>query len=267
MNTEALFNNIETFAVEVQDGKTNPITHHFHPFYEFYYLCKGEVDYLVDGKIYSVKRGDLVIIPANKLHKTIAKNTSTRKRINLYLNQNYLGDEFSKYYSLPSSGVFHLSSNNHIPTILLSLLSEYENEKNELMVKSLIYQFLILLSRCKNTEKEALKSTQANNPIQKTIDYIHREYTSNITLSSAAGYSFLNESYLSRNFKKHTGFTFSEYLNNYRIQAAIKLLEDTTKNVSEIATAVGFNSLNHFCKTFKSHIGCSPLNYRKQLIK
>lgn len=254
------------FLMELHDGKANPMTSHFHPYYEFYYMCNGEVDYLIDKNIYSVQEGDLVIIPANKLHKTIAKNSSSRKRILLYLGTNYL-DLDSDLYSLPSSGILHLGSNSRIYNILLSLMDEFENEKNELMIKSLLYELMILISRYNTIETDAPAHANISNTIQKVLDYIHSEYTSNITLKSAADYVFLNESYLSRNFKKHTGFTFSEYLSKHRIQAAIHHLENSEKNVSDIATEVGFNSLNHFCKTFKNHIGCSPLKYRKQLMR
>ncbi len=254
------------FSIEFHDGRINTLSRHFHPFYEFYFLCKGKVDYLVDGSIYSVREGDVVVIPPNTLHKSIALNNSARKRILLYLNQNCLGGEFLKYQAFLSSGVFHLGSNDGVKTILMCLLSEFENEKSELMIKSLLHVFLTLLTRCQDVEREDVKNTRVNDAIQKVINYIHNEYSANITLSSAAAFSFMNEAYLSRVFKKQTGFTFSEYLNKHRIQMSIKLLENTSKNISEIAAEVGFNSLNHFCKTFKNHIGCSPLNYRKHLI-
>jgi len=264
MNNDYLSN--VDFAIELHDGTTSLISRHFHPYYEFYYLCKGEVDYLVDGKIYSVRKGDLVVIPPNTLHKSI-KNNAARKRILLYLNPSYLDSKFSDSYSYPSSGLFHLYRNNRIPDIFFSLLSEFNEEKNQLMIRSLLYEFIILLSRHKDSEKDIQKTISTNSPVQKVMEYIHSEYTSNISLSSAATALFMNKSYLSRTFKKHTGFTFTEYLNNHRIQTAIKLLEDSSKNISEIAEQVGFNSLNHFCKTFKNHIGCSPLNYRKQLFR
>lgn len=253
--------------LELHDGKTDPMTSHFHPYYEFYYMCKGEVDYLVDKSIYSVREGDLVIIPSNILHKTIAKNSSARKRILLYLGTNRLDSEYKDKYSLPSSGILHLGSDSRVYNILLALMDEFENEKDELMLKSLLYEFLILVSRHSSANPATDTHANISSTIQKVLDYIHSEYTSNITLKSAADYAFLNESYLSRNFKKHTGFTFSEYLSKHRIQAAIHHLENSKMDISHIAAKVGFNSLNHFCKTFKSHIGCSPLKYRKQLMK
>ena len=85
-----------------------------------------------------------------------------------------------------------------------------------------------------------------------------------ITLSSVSEVFHMNSSYFSTYFKKHTGLNFSEYLNKYRITKAIQLILNTDKNFTDIALSVGFNSSNHFYKTFKSETGMSPREYAKQ---
>jgi YesN/AraC family two-component response regulator len=74
---------------------------------------------------------------------------------------------------------------------------------------------------------------------------------------------YVSPYYLSRFFKEATGFTFVEYVNSVRIKEAKKLLERTTMKVSLVAKKVGFGSVTHFGRVFKSVTGYVPLYFRK----
>ena len=100
---------------------------------------------------------------------------------------------------------------------------------------------------------------------QKIIDivkYINHEFKEDITLESISEKFYISSAHLSKLFKKVTGFNYREYLSNVRIKHAVNLLSNSDLNITEIAFQVGFNSSNHFCKSFKSVIGISPLKYR-----
>lgn len=99
------------------------------------------------------------------------------------------------------------------------------------------------------------------------LSYINKEYAQNLTLESVSKQFFMNPSHLSRVFKKSVGLTFSDYLRRYRIQKAIELMKENDKNITEISMAVGFSSVNHFCKTFRALIHESPLKYKKQYLR
>ena len=73
----------------------------------------------------------------------------------------------------------------------------------------------------------------------------------------------MNSSYLSRIFKKNTGFSFNEYVNYQRIFSAQDLLKNTTKQITGIAISVGFDSSTHFGRVFKQLTGFTPSAYRK----
>ena len=76
---------------------------------------------------------------------------------------------------------------------------------------------------------------------------------------------FMSPTYLSRTFKRIMGTTYSDYIRSVRINYSIHLLLNTDANITEIAALAGFNSSNHFCKTFKDCMGISPLKYRQGL--
>ena len=70
--------------------------------------------------------------------------------------------------------------------------------------------------------------------------------------------------YLSRLFKKEEGINFLDYLNQYRIDAAKKLLQNPQYNVLEAADMTGFKNTRYFSKIFKKNVGLTPSEYRKR---
>ena len=69
--------------------------------------------------------------------------------------------------------------------------------------------------------------------------------------------------YMSKRFKQETGVTFSEYLKHVRIDASRRLLINTDKSVAEISELVGYMDTTFFHNTFRTIVGCTPLEYRK----
>jgi len=99
--------------------------------------------------------------------------------------------------------------------------------------------------------------------IQRAKAYIQKHYATDLSLSSAAISLNVSKFYLCKLFGKVTGSTFSRYVSEVRVERARLLLLDQNLRVSEIAFDVGFQSLTHFNRAFRSGTGCSPTEYRK----
>lgn len=98
--------------------------------------------------------------------------------------------------------------------------------------------------------------------IKKAIDYIYLNYDQNITLTTVSNYLGINKSYLASLFKKETGKTFTEMLNEVRIEESKKLLLDTNLSALDIALTVGYNSQNYYNIAFKKFANKTPLEFR-----
>ncbi len=104
------------------------------------------------------------------------------------------------------------------------------------------------------------RSKQVMNAIYKFID----EDLAGANLSSIARKMQMTDSHLSRMFKKNTGFNFSEYLTERRLEEAARLLlQDTKLKVADISESLGYGNPTYFLSRFKAKYGVSPSAYRK----
>ncbi len=74
----------------------------------------------------------------------------------------------------------------------------------------------------------------------------------------------MNEQYFCRFFKKAIGRSPIEYVNEYRIKQAIRLLEETDLPITDVCLECGYNNLGNFLREFRKVTGTTPLQYRKR---
>lgn len=98
--------------------------------------------------------------------------------------------------------------------------------------------------------------------IRECINYIRKNIHNNITIGELAEHVELNETYLSKLFKKEMGCTVSEFIRNEKIEEACWLLRYTDKTSIEIATDLSFSSHSYFISVFKKVKGITPKEYR-----
>jgi len=97
--------------------------------------------------------------------------------------------------------------------------------------------------------------------VKKAINYINLNFDSPLSLSLIAENSNVNSSHLSRQFRKETNFTITEFLSKRRVKEAKFLIEQNTNSITEIALMVGFETHNYFCTVFKKITSLTPKEY------
>lgn len=274
-----LFEEIENIKVQYDNLETHPSmrANHFHDEYEIYYLMSGERNYFVDNKVYNIKKGDIVLINHNVIHRTISVNSSKYERACFYFNDNFL-KSFPQYInSIDISSCFKENVNimrlDYSQQLFMDQLVKKMNNEctlksdlNKAYVQILMIELLIFIQRCIKTQR--LINNTANldtkqKKILEIITYINNHYMDELSLSLLSNKFYVSISYLTKNFRLVTGFSFIEYLNNLRIKEAINLLQQTNLSISTISQKVGYTNISHFGRIFKSIAGCSAIKYRK----
>ena len=98
--------------------------------------------------------------------------------------------------------------------------------------------------------------------ICQVLDYVAAHYREPLSLSEVAGVFGYEYHYFSRILNRGYGINFSHLVNEYRIDRALHLLEESDMPISEIAAESGFQSIRNFNHLFKKYIGKSPGQYR-----
>lgn len=101
--------------------------------------------------------------------------------------------------------------------------------------------------------------------IGRAKEFIAQHYGEDISSRQLARELHVSRYYFCKQFKKSTGFTFTEYVARVRVERVKELLLNRNLRVSEIAFQTGFQSLTHFNRTFSKLVGQSPTEYRARL--
>jgi AraC-like DNA-binding protein len=119
-----------------------------------------------------------------------------------------------------------------------------------------------------NTES-TLRGPSRAEPVEiwKARKFIHDHCDGKLSLTEVAASVKINPNYLSEKFKQVTGVNFVNYIAHFRIEKARTLLQDPALRISEIAFAVGFQSLSQFNRVFRTLLGKSPSAYRAHRLK
>ncbi|MBQ8358550.1 MAG: AraC family transcriptional regulator [Oscillospiraceae bacterium] len=118
-------------------------------------------------------------------------------------------------------------------------------------------------SYCRLVRKHSLKDYSP--PVQKALTYIDANLAGSLSLRTLAETLNVSSSYLSTLFKKETGQTITEYINQRRVKHAKHLLESTRLQVQTIAQHCGIVDVQYFSRVFKRIAGMTPKEYRESL--
>ncbi|MCM2997717.1 AraC family transcriptional regulator [Paenibacillus cellulositrophicus] len=273
---EVNYENAEgTFSVSYRKALSHHMpSSHFHSTYEVYYLMSGSREFFIKDRTMVVSEGDVVIVPPNILHRTTNAAMPRHERlvVNIHecfmaLNGAYkdiLQPLFDQEYVIVKNSPYSRSS---VETISRGIIQEVQDKRPgfDMYAQALVLQLLILC--CRHAGQALPERPEAPSPmherISEVVHYINQHYMQDLSLHGLAERFYTSPYYLSRFFKVATGFTFVEYVNSVRIKEAKHLLEQTTLKVNLIARKVGFGSVTHFGRVFKSVTGHAPLYYRK----
>jgi AraC-like DNA-binding protein len=100
--------------------------------------------------------------------------------------------------------------------------------------------------------------------ITKAIRYIEDHFVEDISVKEVADSVYFSEYYFSRLFRTYTNMSPFSYIVKLRIILAEHLLVNGTDSVENVGTKCGFNSVQHFIRSFRKHMGCTPYQYRKR---
>ena len=245
----------------------------YHEEAEFSKVLSGNVIFRAGTKNFCCHPGDIVFLPPFTIHEAVVQPDAALQEIPddgciqaLVFHTKILQQPV--FYHLPR-GSFYLFKKEHplyqkLDALLTQAFQTYAQNTASYKLEMTGYLFLLagLLSECDILSYE--DTNPASNRLQPALDYIAHHYAEPIHLSDLASVLCVCEDHVIRLFKASTGKTPAEYLTDYRITEAMKLLASDTCSIAEIADRLAFSNPSHFSKVFREKLHMSPSEYRKR---
>ncbi|BBF42430.1 DNA-binding response regulator, AraC family [Lachnospiraceae bacterium KM106-2] len=256
------------------DYDVNP---HWHQETELLYLEKGIFTLKINLESYEITAPAFVIINSGEIHSIALRHGQKESAIVFSLNmlsfEYFDALQYKLIHPLLTKEIYFPRLITPNDSIWKRLQSLYENifhtvgqEEIPAYLKSKIYLYELLGCLYENDyfhRHELTKNDTYKIESMKSIFlFIHHNYQRRITLSELASTAGMNEQYFCRYFKKMTGKTVTQYLNDLRIDKAAAALIETDKKVIDIAILCGYDNIGYFIKRFTQAKGLSPSKYR-----
>ena len=249
---------------------------HWHPEVEFVLIKKGTADFLIGSERYVLGAGTGIFINSQIIHRFEAAESVIIP--NIVFSPSMFAPEDSLIYRkyirpvLDSSAECQIFSEGdpaqgEILGTLADIFAVQETENGcEIKTEELLLKLWRLLYEntdiTENTSApQASVRTQAQ--LQIMLQYIHKNYPNQISLDDIAETVALGKSSVLSIFHKNIHTSPINYLVNYRLKRAAKLLVTTQNSVAAIAHDTGFENVGYFCRKFKEVFQATPGEYRK----
>lgn len=232
-------------------------------YYLLHFVTAGKGKYTVGGKTFQLQKNEGFLIRPNEetfyqadteepweYYFVAFHGTSAEKMVNLV-------DWIDGYIIRPQN---HQS----IRSIMRSI---YAIKKPELWGEYMLlgYMYTLWSHLIKESEQNKLAEVDSGQEdlLNKAINFIKKNYERGIRVSDIADEVNMHRVSLYRLFKDCLNVSVEKYLQNYRMDKAVFLLQNSDLSVTEICTRVGMSDYPHFCRQFKRHFGFTPSEYRK----
>lgn len=248
---------------------------HFHPEYEIVYVEAANGVRHVGDHISRYEGSDLVFIGPNIPHLNFDYGVRTEcEQVVIQMKEDFLGKDF---FSIPELGsIRKLFEEGRKGLSFYGQTKEIVGEKLKRLSSldhfSQLMELLSILRLLADTnEVTGLDSRPVSNQfvgkeqarMNTLYRYIEEHYQQPVEIKEVANLAHLTTAAFCRYFKKITRMTFTDFLNQYRINQAKKMLLHD-KNVTEACYESGFENLSYFNKTFKKLAGENPSQFRKR---
>ncbi|WP_415314072.1 AraC family transcriptional regulator [Clostridium perfringens] len=233
-----------------------------------HYVTKGYGTFKFNGKVYTLKQGDIFILLKGMQVEYVASIDDPWE----YYWIGFSGSNANEYLnrtSITNSCVANCKENSKIPQIILNMceISKTYNpsKSDDILLLKELYSLLYTLIE-EFPKPFEYKDKELHTYIQDALNFINSNYMHSITVQEIADYVNLSRSYLYKMFIKNLGISPQRYLINLRMYKATLLLKGTKLPIGEVASSVGYSDSLLFSKTFSKHFSMSPLNYRNNQV-
>lgn len=283
-------NQMQEYGMEFFKQETHPYMlgaqAHIHDAIEFLSIQEGKYHIFVNGIEYTAAEGDVLLFRSNAIHSIYAEDCAVNSYYVLKVKPTLFFElaaaekavSYVLRFSLSDScGKTHWRAEelagSEIKDSFEKLITGYFKEDlcKDISLKIDSYNVVLALLRdmIKKEEEDGMSlavNDSAAAQIYKVIRYMNQNFREELDARECCKRVNMSYSYFSRCFKRVTGRSFREYLNEVRINHAQQLLSTSDMSVTQIAFECGYNNVSYFITVYKSIKGKTPFSGRHKAI-
>ncbi|QMW00801.1 AraC family transcriptional regulator [Spirosoma foliorum] len=259
------------------EAETCRVYWHYHPEYEIVYIPFGNGQRRVGTNVSAYEAGELVFIGPNLPHLNFSYGKEGQyEEIVVQMRDDFMGEPFLQKPELTT--VKRLFERGHMGLTFGSVTKQQVGPWLEQLPNQPSFDRFLTLLRILHYLADApdAEPLHANgvqfdlNPkeqerINRVCQYVEQHYAEPVDIHAVADLASLTVPAFCRYFKRMTHLTFTDFVNEYRVNQARRMLH-SARTVADVGFAVGFNNLSYFNKTFRAVTGQTPSAYRKALV-
>ena len=252
---------------------------HYHPEIELVYVNGGAGKRQIGSHVSCYTEGDLILIGSNLPHCGFTdKFTGNKSEIVIQMKEDFLGNSFfdipemkqtRTLFEIARGGVAFYGETKNIVGEKLENLENESDFEQLLSILSILnelgnsHDFKVL-----NAEGFSFKTDiEDHDRINIVFNHVRNNFKEEVTLSEISDKAGMTVPSFCRYFKKITNKTFIQFVNEYRLVHASKLLAEQPMSITDVCFESGFNNFSHFNKSFKAFTGQNPSEFRNRLKK
>ncbi len=226
---------------------------HLHGSFEIIVIEHGQMHVQIDANTYVLSEGEAVLIFPNQVH-SMKTETSSRHILCVFSPMHIKKFAKEKEGQIPLDNKFSPSDN------LRKSFAHLTKETNLYTLKGILYslcgEFDSVASYFKRSSKED------NDLLRRIFKFVTENYSSKCSLGDLAANMSYDYYYLSKFFKRKTGISYNDYVNQHRINESCYLLRNTDMSILDICSECGYVSLRNYNQNFQKQMNMTPSEYR-----
>ena len=251
---------------------------HWHNDMEIIYIKKGRGKITINLIPFEVSQGDIMIVPPGHLHSISQLSDHTMEYENIIFQLSMLMAPLSdpctqKFFEPLLQGKIRFDYQYSPGCTLYSVLSDRLNAMDEicktfpegyqLAIKGQLFSFFYGLASSSPVPFQRQENKSLDR-LKDILKYVETNYREKISIADAAGICGFSQSHFMKFFKSAMAVSFTDYLNDYRLTMAARLLLSSSDSIANIAAETGFENRSYFNRIFKRKYKCTPSVFRTQ---
>ena len=244
-----------------------PLINSNKPCYIIHYVVHGEGTLTYQNKTYKINKNNLFILPPHSNASYRQSKNNPWLYIWLEISGANLKSLLEKIHFSSTNFIYKDDDNLTLKNIFQNMINDDNNslERCEnLVILEYIFKIFSFLIKNYNHETDEY-NTKQEKIVNKICEYLYTKFDDPyLSIDDVAKQFYFTQSYLCRLFKKQTGITPIQYIDELRMKKAIELLNHKDFTIEQIAETLGYTNQFYFAKRFKKYYGMPPSKYKQK---